>query len=128
MLHHLDLPDALSELRRVRRPRGVAVLTEPLAHNPLLRLGRRLTPAARTPDEPCLTVADWRLCAEIFPAFEDHEVEFLSVPLMPLDSVLPRRCQRRFAARVARWDDRLLARFPGLTRFARITFLVLRQS
>jgi hypothetical protein len=110
---------------------GLAASRSSRSRSPTIRCcgsGRRLTPAARTPDEPCLTVADWRLCAEIFPAFEHHEVEFLSVPLMPLNIVLPRRCQRRFAARVARWDDRLLARFPGLTRFARITFLVLRQS
>lgn len=126
ILHHLDLRHALSELRRVLEPGGVAVFTEPLAHNPLLRLGRRLTPAARTPDEHPLTVDDWRLCASIFPSFRHREVEFLSVLLMPLNIVLPRRLQRRMAARVARLDDRLLARSPRLRRFARITFLVLQ--
>ena len=33
ILHHLDLRHALSELRRVLEPGGVAVFTEPLAHN-----------------------------------------------------------------------------------------------
>jgi len=126
ILHHLDLRVALSELRRVLRPGGVAVFSEPLAHNPLLRLGRWLTPQARTPDEHPLTVADWELCGSIFSGFEHHEVEFLSLPLMPLNIFLPRAAQRRLAARVARWDDRLLAARHGLRRHARLTFLLLR--
>ena len=40
---------------------------EPMAHNPVLRLGRMLTPAARTDDEHPFTVDDWRRCAEAFP-------------------------------------------------------------
>jgi SAM-dependent methyltransferase len=59
ILHHLELAVALAELRRILRPGGRAVFLEPLAANPLLRLGRYLTPAARTPDEHPLTVADW---------------------------------------------------------------------
>ena len=56
ILHHLDLHVALVELRRILRPGGRAVFLEPMWHNPLLRLGRALTPSARTPDEHPLTV------------------------------------------------------------------------
>ena len=58
ILHHLDLFVALAELRRVLRPGARAVFIEPLAANPLLRLFRRLTPKARTPDERPLGAAD----------------------------------------------------------------------
>jgi hypothetical protein len=99
---------------------------EPMWHSPILRLGRALTPSARTPDEHPLTTADWELCASIFPDFEHHEREFLTIPLMPLNLVLPQRAQKRLARRVNRLDDRVLERYPRTRKYARITFLVLK--
>jgi ubiquinone/menaquinone biosynthesis C-methylase UbiE len=125
ILHHLDLRVALEELRRILRPGGRAVFLEPLWHNPLLRLGRALTPSARTPDEHPLTTADWDTCASIFRGFHHYEREFLTIPLMPLNLILPLGAQRRFARRVNALDDRVLARFPGTRKYARISFLVL---
>jgi SAM-dependent methyltransferase len=126
ILHHLELRKALLEIRRVLRPGGRAVFLEPLWHNPLLRLGRALTPSARTPDEHPLTVDDWALCAEIFPGFEHEERELFTIPLMPLNLLLPKSLQKRLARRVWAFDDRMLARFPSLRKHARSTFLVLK--
>jgi SAM-dependent methyltransferase len=126
ILHHLDVRQALVEVRRILAPSGRAVFLEPLAHNPLLRLGRRLTPSARTPDEHPFTIADWQLCAEVFPGFQHREVELTSIPLMPLNLVLPSTWQRALARRVRALDDRLLARYAPLRRFARSTFLILQ--
>jgi SAM-dependent methyltransferase len=126
ILHHLELDVALAEIRRLLRPGGRAVFREPLVHNPLLRLGRLMTPAARTPDEHPFTVGDWALCQKHFPSFAHREVELLSIPFIPVNLLLPRRWQRALAARVASLDDRLLARWPQLGRYARTTFIILR--
>lgn len=125
ILHHLDLRVALEELRRILRPGGKAVFIEPLWHNPILRLGRALTPSARTPDEHPLTTADWEMCAELFENFHHEEREFLTIPLMPLNLVLPSAAQRRLARGVGALDDRIRDRFPAIRKHSRITFLVL---
>ena len=124
ILHHLDLTRALPELRRILAPGGTAVFLEPLWHNPLLRLGRRLTPSARTEDEHPFTEDDWKLCASIFPEFRHVERELATIPLMPLNFVLPSGARRPLARWVHRLDDRLLERYPGLGKYGRVTILV----
>ncbi len=58
ILHHLDLDKAYGEIARTLRPGGSAVFLEPLAHNPLINLYRRLTPHLRTEDEHPLLMRD----------------------------------------------------------------------
>jgi SAM-dependent methyltransferase len=125
ILHHLDLGRALSEIRRILAPGGRGVFLEPLACNPLLRLGRRLTPSARTADEHPLTASDWQMCADSFPGFRHREVEMVSIPLMPLAWVLPHASRERLARKVSVLDDWLIGRCPGLRPLARTTLLTL---
>ena len=60
ILHHLDLEKAYASIARVLKPGGTAIFLEPLAHNPLINLYRRMTPHLRTEDEHPLTMRDLR--------------------------------------------------------------------
>jgi SAM-dependent methyltransferase len=126
ILHHLDLESALLEVRRLLRPDGQAVFVEPLRDNPILRLGRRASPGARTADEHPLTPDDWTLCARIFSGFSHYEREFLSIPLMPVNLVLPLRGRQALARHVLALDERVLTRYPRMCKYARVTFLRFR--
>ena len=66
IIHHLDVEKSYSEIARVLRPGGRALFVEPLGHNPAIELYRRVTPAARTPDEHPLRVKDFKLFDHYF--------------------------------------------------------------
>ncbi len=105
ILHHLELDTALAEIRRVLRPGGRAVFVEPLAHNPLMRLGRLLTRRARTDAGRPFTEHDWSLCARHFDEFDHIERELSTILLMPLNLLLPVRAQERLPVAHGRWTS-----------------------
>jgi len=124
ILHHLDIEEALLEVRRILKPCGMAVFKEPLAHNPVFRLGRALTPFARTPDERPLTTEDWQLCASAFSHFRHYELDLLATFILPLTLVLPHVLQRELMRSLRPLDNWLLRRAPYLRKYARVTILV----
>lgn len=83
ILHHLDLRRALPELTRCLKPDGRAVFIEPLGHNPLINLYRRLTPQYRTPDEHPLRMADFDLARRHFGSVETHFFHFFTLAAVP---------------------------------------------
>jgi ubiquinone/menaquinone biosynthesis C-methylase UbiE len=59
IIHHLDIEKSMAEIRRILRPNGRAIFWEPLGHNPLINVYRKLTPTARTVDEHPLLRSDF---------------------------------------------------------------------
>jgi SAM-dependent methyltransferase len=122
VLHHLDLDKAGHELRRVLRPRGVAVFCEPWGENPFLNWARtRLAypEKHRTPDEKPLRQSQVRLLHSIFPGVKARGFQLLSMARR----IVP---ASRLIAGLDWCDDLLLTRAPGLQRFCRYMVLTLR--
>lgn len=124
VLHHLDLKVAVAEIGRILKPGGMAVFKEPMAHNPVFRVGRALTPFARTPDEQPLATKDWQLCASTFLPFRHYERELVTTFFVSIALLLPRTWQRLLMRCLEPLDKWLLSRVPTLRKYARTSILV----
>ena len=127
LLHHVDFDDALNRLHRVLKPGGVAVTWDPLRHNPIINLYRRMASDVRTPDEQPLHIHDVRRFSRLF---EDvrHECFWLAtlwlfVRFYLIERVHPR--QDRYWKRVIREHARLA---PVYNRLARVDWVMLRAA
>ena len=83
ILHHLVLERAFGEIARVTAPRGCALFSEPLGHNPLINLSRRRTPEQRTSGEHPLRVGDFRVAREYFRDVEVHYFHLFDLLSLP---------------------------------------------
>lgn len=111
IVHHLVFETAIREIHRVLAPGGLAAFIEPLRGNPLLALGRLLTPRARTEDELPLSARQIRLADKCFGRSAHLFFNLASVPAGMLSSRVcssPDNALMRGADRV----DRLLAHTP----------------
>lgn len=83
ILHHLNLEKAMMEISRVLKTNGKAVFIEPLGHNPLINLYRKMTPHYRTEDEHPLTMSDLKLIKRFFNRTDMRFFHLLSLATVP---------------------------------------------
>jgi len=86
ILHHLDVPHSVAEIHRVLRRGGIALFWEPLGHNPIINLYRRLTPSKRSVDEHPLMRSDIELIRRHFPDLKIHYFGLLTLLSVPWHS------------------------------------------
>ena len=123
ILHHLDLRGGIGEVARVLKPSGQGIFFEPLGHNVLINLYRRLTPQMRTADEHPLVSADLGVIAEVFEEVEVGYFHFLSLAAVVV------RGTGLFSPllRVLAWVDRALFLVPWIRRQAWIVVICARR-
>lgn len=79
IIHHLDLHKAYAEIARCLKKEGNAVFIEPLGHNPIINLYRKLTPKLRTEDEHPLKVEDIYLAKNYFEVVDVRYFHLFSI-------------------------------------------------
>ena len=128
ILHHLELEAAFGQIHRVLKPGGRALFLEPLGHNPVINLYRRLTPERRTVDEHPLLIPEIRAHTSQFSHVSCEYFYFLALAAFLFMVVVksPFLFQKSLSA-LCKIDDHLLRWAPPLRRFCWSTIIVLRK-
>lgn len=128
MLHHLDLDIALSEIKRVLRPDGVAFFREPLDINPILTLGRFFTPQSRTEDEiPFKKIHIYRI-QKFFPNANFFFEQFFTFFTSPLVIIIPTIFRNSFIKIFYKLDKLLLNINQNIGYLFRSVFIVVKKN
>ncbi len=118
ILHHLELPLAAREVKRVLRQGGRAIFQEPVRNSKILKFVRSLIPY-KSPDispfERPLTNEELNEFANGFTQLRSRDFR---LPYMGLAELLP--VVRSYEMTLARFDVWLLSRFPSLRYYATV--------
>lgn len=115
ILHHLDIEKSYKEIARILKPDGHIVFLEPLGHNPLLNLFRKITPKLRTEDEHPLLIDDLKLLDKYF---YKNTIEyftlftFLAIPFLKL------RNFEKILYKLKKIDDYIFNKLPFLQKYS----------
>ena len=117
VLHHAEIDTVLSEVSRILKPGGKAVFIEPLAHNPIINVYRKMASKHRTPDEKPLKYSDISIFNKYFATVFHKEFWFLSLGIFLwfyfIERVHP--STERYWKKIIKDEDRLsgVAKFLG---------------
>ena len=119
ILHHIDINKGAREVSRVLKPGGKAVFIEPLAHNPIANLWRRLSPSIRTLDERPLSYSEISEMGRRFSLVSHQEFGLLTL----LSSFVylithSNRAKKRSAELLARLESPFLKMCKPLRRYS----------
>lgn len=128
VLHHFDIPAFKSTLLKLLRPGAVAQFAEPLGHNSLLRLYRRLTPGWHSPTERPLTAMDIAVFVEGFRSPRVEYFNLVGLAFLAAPYVLGRRFSRALLHLALRWDSTILRGRPALGRLAQYVIIQVGAS
>jgi len=123
VLHHTDLGLTRGEVYRVLKKEGRGVFVEPLGHNPLVNLFRRLTPHRRTPTERPFTWDNLLFLGRFFSSFTHWEFYLTALAAFVLLHFWNRKLFQSAVRTLSRADDAIFQIFPSLRRYAWVTVI-----
>lgn len=128
ILHHLDFPRALGEIRRVLKKGGRGIFIEPLGMNPLINLYRKLTPQNHTPDEHPLKTSDFRTLSLLFKEVVHEEFNLLPLGVLALARFFRNKTQpAKIIKHLQTLDTVLFRYFPVLKPYSWTTVISFRK-
>ena len=83
VLHHLDVEEAMYEIKRILKKGGEVFIQEPLGTNPVIALYRKMTPQYRTVDECAFMRKDIKTIRQHFPKMEIEYYLFFALLAFP---------------------------------------------
>ena len=123
ILHHLDLDLAISSMVKTLNPSGKAVFLEPLGHNFLINLYRRLTPSIRSEDEHPLLEKDLKSIKCNFKQAKIHYFYLISL----VASLLSGKPGFKPLLNCCQFIDSILLKLPGIRQQAWMVLIELEQ-
>ena len=123
ILHHLDLTQAVESIAKVLKPTGKAVFLEPLGHNFLINLYRRLTPNIRSEDEHPLLEQDLR---SIKSNFQRSKIRYFYLTSLGA-SLIAGKPGFEALLNFCESLDNILLKLPGIRRQAWMVLIELEQ-
>lgn len=124
LLHHLDLPTVMKEIKRILKPTGRLIINEPVRFPRILQMGRKLFPKRGeiSEYEHPLTREEYSIITDWF------EMEYEKAFRLPLLSLAIRLgADGKNLMGMYRFDGSLLAHFPFLRRFAGVRVAAFKQ-
>lgn len=126
ILHHLDITKTTGEICRILKLGGKAVFIEPLSHNPLSNIWRKMTPAGRTPTEWPLSYGEIEEMGRSFSSmtFEESYLLPLLSSCFYLFTHSP-KAKKKVGVILSKLDPSLLRRCKFLRRLCAIILIQL---
>lgn len=122
ILHHLDINNAYREISRVLRKNGRAVFFEPLGHNAIMNLFRKLKSSYRTKDEHPLLMIDIEAAKHFFGKVRTRHFHILALLAIPFRHSLFFNKMLHVLGLI---DNGIMSIFPFLRRYAWIVVIEL---
>ncbi|MEM4336809.1 MAG: class I SAM-dependent methyltransferase [Candidatus Woesearchaeota archaeon] len=79
LLHHVNIEETLKEVKRILKKGGIFVSWDPLGHNPIINVYRKIAKEVRTPDEHPLKMGDLKIFKKYFCSVEYKTTWFFTL-------------------------------------------------